>query len=209
MKENLINQRFGRLTVISPLPAKSGRTMWLCKCDCGNQKAVTAGHLKSGHTTSCGCYNRQRTVEANTTHGWTGSRLHNIWFDMKARCGNPNCPAYKDYGGRGIKICEDWQNNFASFRDWAMLSGYNDTLSIDRINVNGDYSPDNCRWATRTTQNRNTRQNRIITINGESMTLSEWAELTGMQRQTIAARIDKLGWSQKDAVTKPLKVSNL
>lgn len=104
-KEDLAFQRFGRLTALEYVRCQSGQSMWLCRCDCGNQVVVSAGHLKSGHTTSCGCYNRQRTKEANTTHGGTGTRLHNIWFCMKARCCSPNHPAYRDYGGRGITIC--------------------------------------------------------------------------------------------------------
>lgn len=154
---DLTGSRFGWLSVMEKAPNRGDQTYWLCKCDCGNTTEVNARDLKNGHTKSCGCNRLTNANIAKTTHGKTkGSRkskdrvprIYNTWCNMKQRCGNPNNPAYYRYGGRGIKVCTEWEKDFMAFRDWAMRNGYSDTLTIDRIDGDGDYEPGNCQWVT-------------------------------------------------------------
>ena len=137
-------------------------------------------------------------------HGETGTRLHNIWIGMKTRCYNPNHHNYKDYGGRGIKICETWKNDYLSFANWSRKNGYSENLSIDRIDVNGDYSPENCRWVDIKTQSKNKRNNVLITANGRTLTRAEWAKETNIPVGAILARQSR-GWSDEDSVTIPIE----
>lgn len=154
---DLTGLRFGRLEVLEMVGKdKYGITQWECACECGNTTTASISNLRNGNTTSCGCYARQRKREANTTHGETGTRLHRIWKAMHTRCNNPKFFAYSAYGGRGIKVCAEW-DDFNAFKDWAMSHGYSNELTIDRINNDKGYSPDNCRWATMAEQNKNKR----------------------------------------------------
>lgn len=183
---DLTGQKYNRLTAIKMVERNSSnKVQWLCKCDCGNLVKVTTCHLRSGHTKSCGCYNLESSITANITHGGTGTRLYNIWCDIKKRCLNEKYWCYNRYGGRGIKMCKDWKNDFTSFRDWSITHGYADDLTIDRINNDGNYEPDNCRWVTRAIQNNNTSKNHIITVNGVSKNIAQWSKYMGITRYRI------------------------
>ena len=148
-KHDFRGKRFGKLLAIEPTEERvHGKVMWRCRCDCGNYCTVMSTRLASGHTKSCGCYNSEHTIETNTTHGGRHTRLYSIWASMKTRCLNPNSKTYHYYGGRGISICDEWKDNFSAFRDWALSNGYRDDLTLDRIDSDKDYSPENCKWST-------------------------------------------------------------
>lgn len=203
LKYDLTGQRFGRLTVLSRTPVKD-RPRWNCICDCGTEKVLPTESLLGG-TKSCGCFRREWAKDKNRTHGGSKDRLYSVWNMMKQRCGDPHNMYYKNYGRRGISVCEEWKNDYGSFRKWAMDNGYDPNAehgecTVDRIDNNGDYCPENCRFANRRVQNRNTRRNRIITFNGETKTIAEWGEVTGIKPITIHFRL-KSGWTLEDALT--------
>lgn len=202
---DLKDQKFGRLTVIDRTDdyvASSGRhyVRWRCLCDCGNITEVNGDALIRGKTRSCGCYKSEETSKRKKTHGETESRLYAIWSAMKARCFNEHTIAYKDYGGRGITVCDEWANNYESFRDWANDNGYEENLSIDRIDNNGMYEPKNCRWVTSVDQANNRRSNHNVTLNGETHNVTEWASILGVNPKSIFSRL-YAGWDTESALT--------
>lgn len=202
---DLSGTRFERLQVIDRACNQGKSVMWRCRCDCGNEITARADHLRAGVIKSCGCYKKalaSQLGKERKTHGETKTRLHRIWLNMKNRCNNTKGKKYEIYGGRGIKVCDEWQR-FEGFRDWAMTHGYHEHLTIDRIDVNGDYCPDNCRWATQKEQQNNRRNNHFITIDGTTQTMAQWAKEKGIDSSVIKARI-KLGWSEERAVIEPL-----
>jgi hypothetical protein len=202
---DLTGERFGMLTALECVEKTRNGTKWLCRCDCGQLCVVLLGNLRGGKQKSCGCL-RHREAH-NRTHGESRSaRLYRIWTGMKTRCDNPSRKAYPQYGGRGISVCSEWANSYEAFRDWALRSGYADDLSIDRIDNNGNYEPANCRWATREQQSNNRRSNRLITANGATKTMAEWARESGIRYTIIYKRL-KHGWSEEKAVLTPVKRS--
>lgn len=207
---DLTGKRFGKLVAIKRGEdelRKDGRhnSTFICQCDCGNIVRVVSSRLKSGNTQSCGCLHKQKTSEINKSHGMRNTRIYGIWCRMKQRCYNPNSIDYKEYGGRGISVAEEWKNSFENFMEWSMISGYSDNLTIDRKDNERGYSPDNCQWVSRSIQSNNKRNNRKISFNGKIQNISEWAKETGISRATIAKRIDILGWSVEDALTKAVR----
>ena len=162
---DLTGQRFTRLTVICKASPQGRSTRWLCRCACGKEVVATSKHLRDGNTKSCGCYIHEFVAKRNTTHGLSKSRLYSIWHSMKDRCLNTNHLHFNDYGGRGITICDEWKDNFQAFYDWAYAHGYNESApqwqcTLDRIDTNGNYCPDNCRWVDMKTQIHNRRNSK-------------------------------------------------
>ena len=189
MVHDLTGKVFGHLTAIScERNDAHGNKIWRCVCECGNYAYVTASHLLSGHTRSCGCIVSQRLTKRNTTHGQSSERLYRIWKAMRQRCNNHNHAAFKRYGGRGIKVCDGWKE-FGVFQEWAISHGYSDVLTIDRINNNGNYEPSNCRWVTLKEQQDNRSSRREITFNGQRKTLTEWSKIAGINISTLHGRL--------------------
>lgn len=232
VKEDLTGRVFGKWTVLKQaedyIQPSNGKhyAMWLCKCSCsyGTVTAVQGNHLINGESTKCKyCFqdeNRKRLIEQNKNNSLDifrepisdeeqklqdrRKRIYDIWKGMNNRCNNPNNEKYSRYGERGILICDEWKN-FDTFYNWAINNGYQDNLSIDRINNNGNYEPNNCRWADNIIQQNNKSTNCLLTYKDETHTLQEWSRITGIDRRTISNRINRNGWSIADALEKPIK----
>lgn len=204
---DLTGQMYGKLLVIRRLGKIVNKVMYECKCECGNIKSISHSDLRSNRTKSCGCYKKQLLIEKNTTHGLSVKngkpiRLFRIWSNIKTRTMNPKSPQYIDYGGRGIKLDRTWLN-FEIFYKWSMTNGYEENLSIDRINVNGDYTPNNCRWADVKTQANNRRNNINITLGHSTKTLTQWCDTFNLNYRTVQDRI-KRNWSIETALLTPV-----
>lgn len=195
---NLIGQKKHMLTIIERLPNKNGRTQWKYRCDCGNIGIINSSQF--GRTISCGCFRSKKAKEIHTTHNKKGTRIYNIHNSMKQRCLNPKSANYSNYGGRGIKLYKEWEN-FENFYNWSINNGYQENLSIDRIDVNGNYEPNNCRWVTNEQQQLNKRNTPYIKFNNETHSLSEWSIITGINISTLRKRIFNYGWSIESALT--------
>ena len=201
---DLTGQRFGRLLAIERRGSDAWRSaMWLCKCDCDKECLVSSHNLRTGHTQSCGCLQSEMTSKANTTHGHRNTRLYGIWNAMKGRCHRENTQAFPSYGGRGIAVCDEWKTDFSAFYEWAMANGYRDDLTIDRIDNDKEYSPNNCRWVATEIQANNKRSNVVIEYKGEQHTLAEWSKILGIKYATLRKRLEK-GWSIEGAFHTPL-----
>lgn len=199
------NQTYGRLTTIECVGTSRDRhKIWRCRCICGNEKLVSSRDLKSGNTKSCGCLVKEQ--KTRYSHGKHGTRLYRIWQTMKARCKYATHVDADYYCDKGITVCDEWANSFEAFEKWADKNGYKDNLTIDRINCNGNYEPNNCRWATPKVQCNNKGNNRVLTINGEQKTVTQWSEISGVNRYTIYKRLNR-GVRPYDAVfSKPYTI---
>lgn len=209
--QDLAGQRFGRLTAIEPSgrDKNSRAVIWKCKCDCGSVQYARSSSLNAGEVRSCGCLQRDVVAELNTTHGLSGgrdqtNRLYRIWRNMKQRCTNPNATKYELYGGRGIKVCDGWQE-YEPFHEWATSNGYDDALTLERVDRDGHYEPNNCTWVSYKAQARNTVQNNLLTYKGKTMPLIEWVEKTGIKYSTLRSRVFVYGWSVERAIETPVR----
>lgn len=192
--KNLLGQRFGSLVVIEEFGRSvNHKVLWRCRCDCGNEKVTLSACLLNGKTRSCGCLSFERI----TKHGEGHSRLYQEWADMKQRCLNPKSSSYHNYGGRGIKVCDEWLDA-STFIDWAKVNGYRDDLTIDRIDTNGDYEPSNCRFIPMRDQHENKRSNRIITLYGETNILMNHCRKHNKNYNMIRYRLNA-GWTPEKA----------
>lgn len=197
-RKDMTGQKFGRLTVIKyAYSDKHHNAVWQCQCECGNIIEVRGDTLRNGNTKSCGCL--------CTTHHKSNTRLYHIWQQAKDRCYNKNSKDYHDYGGRGIAVCNAWKHDFEAFYNWAMDTCYRDDLTLDRVDVNSNYTPDNCRWLTNKEQQRNKRNNKNYTINGETHCLAEWCEILNLKYNRIYNRIHKYHWSIERALELEVK----
>lgn len=192
--DDLTGTRFGRLVVLERSEDKmyscgTKEAQWLCICDCGKQTIVSRSNLKNGSTKSCGCLNYERICQRRVSD--THKRILRILRGMKDRCYNPNYHSFSRYGGRGITICDEWRNDSGTFEKWALEHGYSDELSIDRIDNDLGYSPENCRWVTKSIQQNNKSNNNYLEYGGQKRTVTEWANLIGVDRSTIVRRIKK------------------
>lgn len=200
---DLTGNRYGRLVVVEKTNKRqSGKPLWLCKCDCGNETLVLSYNLRSGKIKSCKCFQSETRIKTHKKHGMSKTRLYAIWCGIRERCNNPNSKAYCDYGSRGVKVCDEWDNDFVAFYEWAIENGYSEDLTIDRINVNGDYEPSNCRWSDYENQQNNRRNNRLITYKGETHTMSDWAKIFGINYHTLATRLNRDKLSFEEAISK-------
>lgn len=195
---DLTGQRFGRLVVQCKCPEKGkrGEILWYCLCDCGGESVSRANGLKSGNSSSCGCLR----VEATKTHGMTKTRTFKSWESMKQRCNNPKAPSYSSYGGRGIRVCDRWLENFSFF--FEDMGERPEGKTLDRVDVNGDYTPENCRWASASEQQRNKTTSMMLEWQGQRKSPADWAEIVGISSKIICGRI-AAGWPVVDALTKP------
>lgn len=189
---------FGNWTVLEILPkTRNYHKMFKCQCKCGTIKEIDGFNIIKGKTTSCGCIRKEVSKQRMTIHGQTNTPLHNVWCGIRERCYNSNCHAYKDYGGRGITMCQEWKDDFMTFYTWAINNGYEYTLTIDRIDVNGNYEPSNCRWADKKIQANNKRNNIIITYNNKTQSLKLWCEELNLDYDMIRARWQNPNWKNK------------
>lgn len=200
---DLTGQRFGRWTVIGHAERKQdGHRRWLCRCQCGVETDVREDLLKNSKSSGCRkcsntIYSSFKTRDEKNENRQI--RLYRIWIAMKARCENPANNAYRNYGGRGITVCAEWKYDFQAFYAWSMENGYRDDLTIDRIDTDMGYSPNNCRWSTMKTQQSNRRNNRYIEFNGERKTLTQWSEIYRINKSVLGSRLD-LGWTMEEAL---------
>lgn len=209
---DLEGKRFGKLIVLGRAENdKSDKAVWKCQCDCGNIIYCIGVKLRNGHTKSCGCLRRERFAETSFVHGKRDCRLYAVWNNMKQRCYNPDNKRYKSYGGRGITVCAEWtdkENGFINFYKWSYSNGYKENAkrgecTLDRINVNGNYEPSNCRWVTNVEQQRNKRNNKYIEYKGEVHTISEWSKILGISQQKLYRRIYTHKWEIERAFKTP------
>lgn len=205
----VVGSKYGLLTITGPPIVehkKNGKKLvtvihYPCRCDCGNVRPINWRTLLEKEEPSCGCTRWARRKLHSKAKGLCYTRLYGIWNAMNKRCYNENDHSYRNYGGRGITVCDEWRMDFLVFMEWAINNGYKENLTIERMNNDLGYSPENCSWKSRKEQGRNRRSNHNLSYNGETRTVTEWAEITGISFTTITRRLAR-GWSIEDALTK-------
>ncbi|TVY09882.1 hypothetical protein [Paenibacillus cremeus] len=214
--DDLTGRKFGRWTVLKRVENnKVGRAMWLCECSCDSktQKPLSSSVLKTGDSTSCGCFQKELASNVNRKYDirLQSKRIYTIWNDMNRRCFNENCREFKWYGEKGITVCDDWSdenNGFPNFFKWSMENGYSENLTIDRIESDGNYEPSNCRWATKIVQANNKNNTIYVKINNVTKTVGEWSQESGIASGVIRSRL-RSGWQNEDLLKHvKVKVSN-
>ena len=211
LRKDLSNQKFNRWFVTDKFETRGrNRVYWFCRCECGNEKWVLAYNLTHNISQSCGCLHKERASKNakkinNKTHGLSKTKLYKCYRSMRDRCYLTSNENYHNYGGRGIIVCDEWLQSFENFKNWAFKNGYKEGLSIERINVNGNYEPNNCKWIPMKEQHRNKRTNNLLTYNGQTKTIVEWSEIVGISAGTIHARIYRYGFTVEEALTIPLR----
>lgn len=199
---DMTGKRFGSLLVIERTENDhSGYARWKCLCDCGNYTVVRGANLRAGAVRSCGCL---KTKGWHRSHSMSKTRIYKTWCAMKSRCNNPKDRSYKDYGGRGIHVCDEWEHDFESFFEWSQISGYSENLTIERKDTNGDYSPANCAWVTKAEQANNRRMNFQITYHGKTQNLIQWCTELGLNYKRVHNRMRKLGMDFETAISMPV-----
>ena len=201
---DLTNFKYGKLTVIKKTneKTKDNKILWLCQCKCGNTITLQTYAILSGRTRSCGCLRPELSKKLFSGVRQENLRLYRIWTGIKQRCYNEKYNDYKDYGAKGVIMCEDWKNNYESFYIWAINNGYSDSLSIDRIDTTGNYEPNNCRWADDETQANNKRNTLYFNIDGEKKSLHQICQEKGVDKTLIYSRLWN-GWNLEDALNTP------
>lgn len=203
--KDIAGKRYSKLVAIERIGANIHRkSIWRCICDCGNETNVSLGELLTGNTQSCGCLRFKHGITKDSK----GYRMLHIWNGMIGRTSSLNNKDFIKYGVRGIRVCDEWKGDFKKFYDWSMSNGYEENLTIDRINNDGNYEPNNCRWATVKTQSNNRRNNVFLNFNNENHTIAQWGEIVGINSETIRARVNR-GWDVNKALTTPLKIKEL
>lgn len=197
---DLTGMKFNRLTAVSYVGQGSSGAKWLFKCDCGKEIITSSYPVRKGKTKSCGCWNEENKHNRYRIHGLTGTKIQSAWSHMKQRCFNPNCKEYEHYGGRGITVCDEWKNSVAEFAKWAYENGYEKNLTLDRIDNNGNYEPNNCRWVSMEVQENNKRNNRYYDIDSGSYTLSQIAKMYSVSRGSLYYWIHRKGMKMQDAI---------
>lgn len=208
---DISGQKFNRWTVEELVGrTTSGGGLWKCRCECGTVRNVDGRSLRDGTSKSCGCLRNDnaKAGKYNSARAVTHERLYGVWSGIRSRCLNPHDRAYERYGGRGITICDQWKD-YRTFYNWAIENGYDDSspkyvCTVDRIDNNGNYTPDNCRIVPQLIQCNNRQTNHLLEYEGSTHTISEWARITGINKHTIRRRIDTYGWSVQKALTEPL-----
>lgn len=202
--DNLVGNRYGRLIVVRRAEnSLHGSTRWLCKCDCGNECVVHSVSLKTGNTTSCGCFKRDNAQKLYSTVRQKDKHLYAVWNGIKQRCFNKNNSSYHNYGGRGITMDSRWAENYETFYNWAIKAGYKRGLTIDRINNDGNYCEENCRFVDRQVQANNKRNVKTYTINGKTQSLRDWCREYNIGHSLVYQRVSKLGWPIEKALSTP------
>lgn len=196
--KDLTGKKFGNLTVIEKSGRKNRNNLWLCRCECGNEVQCYQYNLERGSSTSCGCLRSFYAKKTRKCHGESTGQFYKKWSSIKTRCYNKNTPSYKNYGGRGIKMCDEWLD-FLNFKKWAYENGYSDGLTLERIDVNGNYEPSNCKWIPMEEQAINKRNNTFIEYGGKKQTLSQWSRELSISKEVLSYR-HRAGWSDEDCL---------